>query len=331
MKKRGQVYILGAVIVGIAIFLIFTTLNIVEQSSLNKKFQRLNENFEREAERFINSYVTNPDPDKAELRDSFATFTRDFSNYARQINPEFGIITTISYVNKEGNQVLVIINMLNTFIFVTDKFHESVITPSIQRDSDVELIEGCAANIGAEIRAVGVGGDLIVSSLNQDCIYEKEFQRNKKILLLIGDIWYSYKVPSENKPELIVVSKSDERAQTQIFSNQKQTDVIDNSKDNKPTCARFCNLNANNENACKPGANLNKIKNKCCTFFDSEEERKYCSDPSSPCCRVDCEIFKNKDTCELQNDEDNIRCCFTVRNRCENSVYDSNLGKFKCE
>jgi len=331
MKNRGQVYILGAVIVGISIFLIFATLNIVEQSSLNKKFQRLNENFEREAEKFINSYVINPDPEKAELSGSFADFTRDFSSYARQINPEFGIITTISYINKDGNLVMVIINMLDIFIFITDKFHESVITPNIQRESDVNLIEGCAANIGAEIMAVGVGGDFATSSLNQDCIYEREVQLNRKILFLIGDVWYSYKVPSENKPGLIVVSKSDERTQTQIFSNQKQTDVIDNSKDKKPTCTRFCNLNANNENDCKPGANLDKIKNKCCTFFDSEEERKYCSGPNSPCCKVDCKIFKNKDTCELQNNEENAMCCFTVRNRCENSVYDSSLGRSKCE
>ena len=216
MKNRGQVYILGAVIVGISIFLIFATLNIVEQSSLNKKFQRLNENFEREAEKFINSYVINPDPEKAELSGSFADFTRDFSSYARQINPEFGIITTISYINKDGNLVMVIINMLDIFIFITDKFHESVITPNIQRESDVNLIEGCAANIGAEIMAVGVGGDFATSSLNQDCIYEREVQLNRKILFLIGDVWYSYKVPSENKPGLIVVSKSDERTQTQI-------------------------------------------------------------------------------------------------------------------
>jgi len=327
MKKRGQVYILAAVIIGVALFTIFAIVNTSEQIDLSANFNRLNENYEREAERFINTYVSSNNP--VELEDTFPEFTLGFNNFARETNPEFGIITTLSYTNKAGGKVNLVVNMLDTPVFVTTKFFKNgeIFIPS-NKEEDVDVIIGCSeiseGGVDSFIGEVNTG-EIAGSGGVDKCAYEISKAGADKVFLFVNDMWVGYKIPTDDlKPGLIVTAKSDEGEQTQIFVNENQLSV-DNSDEKKLRCSKICDLNAVKEDDCRPGTN--KKEQKCCKLEDNTPKNDKCNNPSKPCCRVNCKIFKNQESCELQKRDEGTECCF-VNNKCVNSIY--NEGKFIC-
>jgi hypothetical protein len=139
---------------------------------------------------------------------------------------------------------------------------------------------------------------------------------------LINDVWQLHEIPIGDiiKPGLLITSKSDERTQIQVFTNEKSNIQIDNSEENKASCAKVCKR-SEDENTCKLA---NDKRKKCCKLV----EKNNCPPGENKCCRVRCEIFKNKEACELQNNAENLRCCFTVRSKCESSVFKGD--KFVC-
>ncbi len=318
MEKRGQVYILAAVIIGVLLFTIFATVNTSKQVDLNANFDRLNENYERESERFINAYVSDNNPTK-ELENSFPEFAWNFNKFAMETNPEFGIITTLSFTKKDGTKKNLIVNMLDTPVFVTTRFTENggVFIPSNGEtdESAIEVVTGCSEILDAVLTIPGVGtinpGETVGKQGVKFCTYPVDVAGIDKVFLFVNDIWVGYEIPKgeDPKPGLIVTAKSDEGDQTQIFINENEI-PIDNSEVNKVRCSSICDLQATDEDSCRPEAN--------------KKEQK--------CCRVNCKIFKNKESCELQKKDEGTEyerteCCF-VNNKCVNSVYDGT--KFTC-
>ncbi len=328
MKKRGQVYILGAIIVGIALVTIFTVTNRSQQTELNKNFERLNANYEREAERFINEYIKDNSPAE-ELDETFPEFTKNFNSFAKEMNPDFGIITTLTYINKQGGKITQVINMLDTPVFATRTSSEigNIITPSFYYDDDdrSKIISGCFES-GGKIKVTGVNMEGIIPT-SSDC--QGKFSDAERILLMINDVWVMHEVPDGTipKPGLIVTAKSEERTQIQVFTNDKTSKQVDNSRVHKAGCGGLCTETLD-ETLCKS----DKKKEKCCKLIDDDENDK-CGDNQQKCCRVNCKIFKNKESCELQNNDDledayAVKCCF-VRDKCENSIWGNN--RFTCE
>lgn len=315
MEKRGQVYILAAVIIGVLLFTIFATVNTSKQVDLNANFDRLNENYERESERFINAYVSDNSPTD-ELEKTFPEFAWNFNKFAMETNPEFGIISTLSYTNKEGNKINLIVNMLDTPVFVTTRFTENggVFKPN-NDEGAVKVVIGCSEILDASLTIPGVGtinpGETVGKQGVKACLHK--VNNVDRVFLFVNDMWVGYEIPKEKdpKPGLIVTAKSDEGEQTQIFVNENEI-PIDHSEESKVRCSEICNLNAVDQKGCI-GANPNKQK--CCKFKDNSG------------CRVNCKIFKNKESCELQKRDEGTECCF-VNNKCANSVYDGE--KFKC-
>ena len=291
MEKRGQVYILAAVIIGVLLFTIFATVNTSKQVDLNANFDRLNENYERESERFINTYVSDNSPTD-ELEDTFPIFTRDFNNFARETNPEFGIISTLSFTKKDGTKINLVVNMLDTPIFVTTKSSNDgvVFTPS---KSTVDVVIGCS-----EISEGGIGSP--IGGVNTEeavgnpdvtvCTYKITDPGADKVFLFVNDIWVGYEIPKkiDPKPGLIVTAKSDEGEQIQIFVNENEI-PIDNSKGNKVKCSEICNFDVDNEDDCKTSGTPKEQK--CCKFVNNNPPKNDKCDRQK-CCRVNCKIFK---------------------------------------
>lgn len=313
MENRGQVYILAAVIIGVLLFTIFATVNTSKQVDLNANFDRLNENYERESERFINAYVSDNSP-TAELENTFPKFAWNFNKFAMETNPEFGIISTLSYT-KDGTRINLVVNMLDTPVFVTTKSYNGggVFTP---KKEESEVITGCSeiseGGVGSSIGEVNTG-EAVGNPDVTVCTYKITDPGADKVFLFVNDIWVGYRIPetADPKPGLIVTAKSDEGDQTQIFVNENEI-PIDNSEESKVRCSNICNLDAADQNGCM---GTNPKKQKCCKFKDNSG------------CRVDCKIFKNKESCELQKRDEGTECCF-VNNKCVNSVYDGT--KFTC-
>ncbi len=329
MKKSGQVYILGAILIGVALVSIFTVINMSQQTELSKNFEMLNENYEREAERFINDYTKNNNP-AVELGQSFPEFTKNFNSFAKEINPDFGIITTLTYINRDGDKITRVINMLDMPVFVTKNFFQTdPITPSL---TDINLIPGCFEPTGV----LNTAGIVVPANTAAPTNCLAKFSDARKILLQINDIWALHEIPDTAipKPGLILTSKSDEASQIQVFINEETNDNVDNSRGFKARCAEICNENAVSEDGCRPSTNRNKQL--CCSFKRNTINRNnVCNNVENSCCRLNCKIFKNKETCELQNQnlENNqgpVRCCYT-RNKCVESVWDNVNGAFTCD
>ncbi|MDD5133604.1 MAG: hypothetical protein PHD81_00415 [Candidatus Nanoarchaeia archaeon] len=88
MNKRGQFFILIAVILCGVILILSSRLNTYEERILLEDFPDLSANYAEETPKVVNDAIlTNGNPETA-LED----FTKNFTNYARSIDPSLGVI-----------------------------------------------------------------------------------------------------------------------------------------------------------------------------------------------------------------------------------------------
>lgn len=89
MNKRGQFFILGAIILALALFVLMVKLNTFDETVLIKDFYPLSENYKTESVKVVNDAIAQggaTTPNKA-LDD----FTQKYLNYARTIDPNAGL------------------------------------------------------------------------------------------------------------------------------------------------------------------------------------------------------------------------------------------------
>ena len=94
MNKKGQVYILAAVIIAFLINVLFAETNIVKETIIEDDFEEISSNYEIESAKFVNSLIGQ---DTEKVVNSFASFSSIFSSYAKTKNPEFSLIYLFSY------------------------------------------------------------------------------------------------------------------------------------------------------------------------------------------------------------------------------------------
>ena len=97
MNKRGQIYLLAALILGLIIFLVVAETNLVKETVIEDDFESLAKNYEVESAKFMNSLLAAATP--PDIPQEFLKFTIVFSSYAKTKNPEFGIIYAFIYNN----------------------------------------------------------------------------------------------------------------------------------------------------------------------------------------------------------------------------------------
>ena len=57
MNKKGQIYILAALILSIVVFSLSQTINKFQQEELEEDFEKLSDNYELESSKLINSLI----------------------------------------------------------------------------------------------------------------------------------------------------------------------------------------------------------------------------------------------------------------------------------
>ena len=100
MDKRGQFFILGAIILALALFVLMVKLNTFDETFLIKDFYPLSENYKTESVKVVNDAIaqggaTNPN---TALND----FTQKYLAYARTIDPNVGFVYV--YWNKTSGE-----------------------------------------------------------------------------------------------------------------------------------------------------------------------------------------------------------------------------------
>ncbi|MDD5651304.1 MAG: hypothetical protein PHF86_12960, partial [Candidatus Nanoarchaeia archaeon] len=101
MDKRGQFFILGAIILMLALFVLIVKVNTYEEKMLLENFPELTSNYKTEAPKVINdALLNNQDP-----VNSIESFTGSYIAYARTIDPNLGII--YAYRNPKTGEILI--------------------------------------------------------------------------------------------------------------------------------------------------------------------------------------------------------------------------------
>ena len=101
MAKKGQFYILAAVILCIVIFGVTVTVNKIEQEVETTDFVELAQNYVLETPALINYAIYGGF--EQQPSDLLSDFTEDFVQYARKKNPKLGLL----YVYKEGDNTII--------------------------------------------------------------------------------------------------------------------------------------------------------------------------------------------------------------------------------
>ena len=97
MDKRGQFFIVGAIILALVLFILMTVVNTYREENLLEDFPDLTNNYKIESVKVINDALLNDQEPKEKLD----TFTGKYIDYAKTIDPNIGLI----YIYREKKEI----------------------------------------------------------------------------------------------------------------------------------------------------------------------------------------------------------------------------------
>ena len=207
MNKRGQVYLLVALILALVLYMLITKTNIIYEHEIIDDFETLSRNYDIEASKFMNSLLSSNTQNPETVKQKFDIFTIDFTSYAKNQNPDFSLI----YVFAFGENIYVG-NHLKNYIIV-------------KAGSELELINGCLDEIGAFISTPGgVGGSIPINvgtatkGSYSGCV--KEFKFVDTIDISIGSVLYEISINKE-RPEIIIVGREEKGEQRKVYTKKE--------------------------------------------------------------------------------------------------------------
>ncbi|HLD03084.1 MAG TPA: hypothetical protein VJC07_05290 [Candidatus Nanoarchaeia archaeon] len=197
MNKKGQVYILAAVIIAFLIYVLFAETNIVKETIIEDDFEEISSNYEIESAKFVNSLIGQ---DTEKVVNSFASFSSIFSSYAKTKNPEFSLIYLFSY---------------NDGLYVGNFLDEEVSINSIQ-----QTLDGCFEEIDTSIIIAGL--DVAIGNVNTGdvdvsrCVAQFSNSDNE-IEVKVKDVRYRFEL-EQNRPEIVIVTREKKGEQRKVYT-----------------------------------------------------------------------------------------------------------------
>ncbi len=206
MDRRGQVYILAAVIISVILFALALSINKVSQSKLDDDFIVLSENYNSESSHFLNALIKKP----SDVPEEFGEFSYSFSSYARSQSPQFELL----YVFKQGD-TLYIGNFLENTI--------EVYNANVESPAPLETIPGCFDKIDVKLGLGGLGFTGEAHSDVSACIKQANLPATtpaQKLAVCIVNpgekTCYKFSAIS-GKPQMMIVAGQSEGDQRQVF------------------------------------------------------------------------------------------------------------------
>lgn len=194
MRKRGQIYLLAALILGLIIFLVATETNTVRKSVVDSSFESLAKNYEVESARFMNLLLERGP--NVNIPQEFLKFTIQFSQYAKTKNPEFGTIYAFIYQDH-----LYIGNYLDKTL----------------RLSPQTTLRGCYERVDAGIVVAGFSlRSNVQTGAFSSCMLDLPVPASNRISFSIEGIDYQVNLES-SRPEIIIVSREEHNNQRKVF------------------------------------------------------------------------------------------------------------------
>jgi len=210
MERRGQIYLLTAIILAFIIFGLVSVVNKAGQESLKSDFEKLSANYEAESAKLVN-YLLLKERTPDEIKESFQNFTIQFTSYAKTKNPKFGLVYAFNFKNK-----LYIGNYLDKEINKIECYDSK----GRKTCSDKEL-SACYEKIPSTIELGGLALDVdFDQSLIKDCHSEIVPTGEIKYLKLTitADKPYSYIFELlPNQPQIMLMSQEEKGEQRKVY------------------------------------------------------------------------------------------------------------------
>ncbi|MFH1210468.1 MAG: hypothetical protein V1645_00995 [archaeon] len=196
MSKKGQIYIIAAILLSVVIFAIASVTNVAKQEKFKGDFEKLSRNYETEGSRLINTVVNTGE----DVGPRFGNFTYAFTSYSKTQNPQFGLIYVLDYNNR-----VYIGNYLPNDIYVD------------YGGPELMDLSGCFSKVGTSVTfgALTASFDTGVQDLEK-CVKDMPEPPSKRLFVSIGEAWYPFELVS-GKPQLMVVSQMEQAEQRKVF------------------------------------------------------------------------------------------------------------------
>ena len=248
MNKRGQVYVLAAIVMSIIIFGMVSISNRAVQESIASDFERIANNYATETAKLVNSI-----PEEQDIRPAFRNFTLLFASYAKAQSPKFELISVLDY-----NSQLYIGNFLKERIIVKCNDNLCDSTPPV---------EGCYSNVPASVGFEGLKVPVTIyqqSVGNCETIIPYDAIPVNYINISIANVAYQFDL-RKDQPEVIVVGWESNAKQRKVYtkgnfiaSSANLATIGEYCASHSPACSEeYCT------DACLPICGLMQTEDEC--------------------------------------------------------------------
>jgi len=258
MNKRGQVYILAAIVMSIIIYGMVTISNRVVQDSVASDFERISNNYATETAKLVNSVAGQGD-----VLAYFKNFTVMFASYAKAQSPRFELISVF-----DNNGKMYIGNFLKEKIIVTcnDNLCE-----------DTLPLAGCYQTIPAILSFEGMKVPVTVNMQDvAKCETEIEYATAPEYInISVSNVAYQFMLETE-QPDVVVVSWETNAKQRKVFtkgnfisSSGSVYTLSDYCADRFETCDETGGYCIAEPGVCKPNCGVIQTEEEC--IFDNND------------------------------------------------------------
>jgi hypothetical protein len=198
MQKRGQIYLLAALLIGFILFTLAAQMNVVKKTVIEDDFEELSKNYERESARFVNDLLDKGTT--SNLGDDFAKFTILFTSFSKTKNPEFGLIYAFLY---------------DDVVYVGNYLDEDVVLTSY---SPPVSLKGCYKNVKASVSIAGLSlqpGSISLGTFTS-CKLATTPPPGNRLMVEVDGIAYEISL-TPNNPEIMIVSRENIAEQRKVF------------------------------------------------------------------------------------------------------------------
>src|SRR3989338_118508 len=100
MNKRGQIYLIVSLLVGLVILALTSQPNTINVTPSDDDFRLISQNYNQESAKFLSSLIENGETDTDEVKNKFTEFSIIFTQYSKSQNPTFGLVYFLNYGNR---------------------------------------------------------------------------------------------------------------------------------------------------------------------------------------------------------------------------------------
>ncbi|MEK6974069.1 MAG: hypothetical protein AABW41_02430 [Nanoarchaeota archaeon] len=200
MDKRGQFYIILAIVFSLLFLTIVMPVNIVQEAILIQDFNEVSNNYVQEAPKAANYGIFN---DK-DTRVILTGYTKDFLTFARQRNPSIELI----YIYNNGTNVTVQSYAKESIVVETGQETKNLFSASEETINNINLkVAGkdFTQQVPLQIKNFG------------DQFYTTDFPSAENVVLNIGGVFHNFDLGNQG-PEFNVWLRSSNGQIKQVYS-----------------------------------------------------------------------------------------------------------------